>query len=182
MAGGLAGLVVGPLVAVLMAHGAQQAQVAVAPTTPPQQVVQAGSTHPLNLVPREDRAEVRASLTPVAPPAPATPAPTAAPTLRPAAVVAPVVAAPPTGTIESIIKAAADAHGVSYSWMLKIAKCESNLNPRAVNPRGPYIGLFQFAPSTFRAHGGTDIYDPVQQATITADMLAHGQARAWACA
>ncbi|TMC50995.1 MAG: hypothetical protein E6J14_00670 [Chloroflexi bacterium] len=66
--------------------------------------------------------------------------------------------------------------------MLKIARCESGFNPRAYNPAGPYIGLFQFLPSTFRAHGGTDIYDPVQQSNITATMLANGQSHAWGCA
>jgi hypothetical protein len=66
--------------------------------------------------------------------------------------------------------------------MLKIAKCESGLNPRAYNPSGPYYGLFQFLMSTFRANGGTDIWDPVQQANITAKMLAHGQAHQWGCA
>ena len=66
--------------------------------------------------------------------------------------------------------------------MLKIAACESGFRPTAYNPAGPYIGLFQFLPSTFRAHGGTDIYDPWQQSEITATMLAAGQSRAWGCA
>ncbi len=119
--------------------------------------------------------------TPTPPPLPPTPAAvravakTTAPPLPPAPPPAP-------GTIEAIIQAAATKWGVSYPWMLKIAHCESSLNPRAYNPAGPYIGLFQFLPSTFRAHGGTDIYDPVQQADITANMLAHGGARAWGCA
>jgi soluble lytic murein transglycosylase-like protein len=99
------------------------------------------------------------------------------------AVAAPPPGPPPSaGTIEAIIYAAAKKYGVSYPWMLKIARCESGLNPRAYNPAGPYIGLFQFLPSTFRAHGGTNIYDPVQQSNITAFMLSHGGAGAWGCA
>ena len=37
--------------------------------------------------------------------------------------------------------------GVPYKLMLKIARCESALNPRASN--GTYLGLYQFAPRTF---------------------------------
>jgi hypothetical protein len=116
--------------------------------------------------------------TPVPTPvATATPKPTARPTAN-------IPSAPPpaAGTIEAIIQAAADANGVSYPWMLKIARCESGLNPHAYNPSGPYYGLYQFLQSTFRANGGTDIWDPVQQANITARMLAHGQAHQWGCA
>jgi Transglycosylase SLT domain len=86
------------------------------------------------------------------------------------------------GSIEGIIRAAAERHGVSGDWMVKIAMCESGLRPHAFNPVGPYYGIFQFLMSTFRAHGGTDIWDPVQQAEITATMLAHGGAHAWGCA
>ncbi len=91
-------------------------------------------------------------------------------------------AASDPATIERLIRDAAARHGVPSDWMMKIARCESGLNPRAYNHAGPYIGLFQFAPSTFRAHGGTDIYDPVQQAEITATMLSQGGSRAWSCA
>ena len=88
----------------------------------------------------------------------------------------------PRGSIEGIIRAAAARHGVSGDWMVKIAACESGLRPHAFNPVGPYYGIFQFLMSTFRAHGGTDIWDPLQQAEIAATMLAHGGARAWGCA
>jgi hypothetical protein len=113
-----------------------------------------------------------------------TPAPTAPPTAAPAPRRPAIPAAPPAapGTIEAIIQAAANQWGVSYPWMLKIARCESGLNPRAYNPAGPYYGLFQVLMSTFRANGGTNIWDPVQQANITAKMLAHGQAHQWGCA
>lgn len=126
--------------------------------------------------------DVVAPTPPPAPtPAPATPRP-ATPAPR---VTRPAPAPPPPlvayGSIQAIIVAAANAHGVSAQWMLNIAACESGFNPRAVNPAG-YYGLFQFSPSTFRANGGTDIWDPVQQSNITATMLAHGQARQWSCA
>jgi hypothetical protein len=72
--------------------------------------------------------------------------------------------------------------GVSGSWMVAIARCESGLSPTAYNPGGPYIGLFQFLQSTFSHNGGTNIYSPTDQANIAAKMLAHGQAYQWSCA
>jgi hypothetical protein len=33
--------------------------------------------------------------------------------------------------------------------------------------------------STFKAHGGTDIWDPVQQSDIAASMFAAGDSSAW---
>jgi soluble lytic murein transglycosylase-like protein len=110
-----------------------------------------------------------------------------APTARPATARATPdthVAAPSASpdSIVGIIDAAAQRHGVDPTWMVKIARCESGLNPRAYNPAGPYEGLFQFLPSTFAHNGGTNIWDPVQQAEVTATMLSHGQARQWGCA
>jgi hypothetical protein len=81
--------------------------------------------------------------------------------------------------IVSIITAAAQADGVSPSWMISTAECESGLRANAYNPHGPYYGLFQFLMSTFRAHGGTDIWDPVQQSQIAASMFASGDSVAW---
>ncbi|HET9050319.1 MAG TPA: transglycosylase SLT domain-containing protein, partial [Candidatus Dormibacteraeota bacterium] len=110
------------------------------------------------------------------------PTPTPAPQSPKAVAIIQVTPRVSAGTLQAIIAAAAARYGVSYSWMMKIAYCESGLNPRAVNPSGPFVGLFQFWGPTFRSHGGTNIWDPTQQANIAADMLAHGQASAWACA
>jgi hypothetical protein len=81
--------------------------------------------------------------------------------------------------VEAIITSAADADGVSPSWMISTAECESTLRPNAYNPSGPYYGIFQFLMSTFKAHGGTDIWDPVQQSQIAASMFASGDSSAW---
>jgi hypothetical protein len=82
------------------------------------------------------------------------------------------------------ITAAAEHWGVSVSWMLRTANCESHFHWNSVNPRGPYIGVFQFLMSTFIANGGTaaSIWDPVAQANIAAMMFAHGQSGEWSCA
>ncbi len=81
--------------------------------------------------------------------------------------------------IVAIITAAAQAQGVDPSWLVSTAACESGYNPYAYNPAGPYDGLFQFLPSTFRAHGGTNIWDPNQQAQIAASMFAAGESGEW---
>lgn len=85
----------------------------------------------------------------------------------------------PPGSVEAIITAAADAHGVAPSWMISTAECKSGLRPTAYNPSGPYYGLFQFLMSTFKAHGGTNIWDPTQQSEIAASMFASGDFVAW---
>ncbi len=121
--------------------------------------------------------------TPTAAPAP--PALSAKPALKKARVTAPPVSAGPPAdpnSVIGIIEAAAARWGVSGSWMVSIARCESGLRPTADNPRGPYIGLFQFLQSTFSHNGGTNIYDAADQANIAAKMLAHGQAHQWSCA
>ena len=81
--------------------------------------------------------------------------------------------------VEAIITQAADADGVDPAWMISTAECESRLHTNSYNPSGPYYGLFQFLMSTFEAHGGTSIWDPVQQADIAASMFAAGDSSAW---
>lgn len=116
---------------------------------------------------------------PPAPTALATPSPAPSPSPTPSPRSSPRGVSAPAGSVAQIILSAATSHGVDGAWMLRIARCESGLNTRAYNPAGPWIGLFQFAPSTFRAHGGTDIYSADQQANIAAAMLKAGQAHQW---
>ena len=119
------------------------------------------------------------------PPVPApTPAPTPRPSVKPLRTQRPAIpqVSYPPGSVEAIIEAAAAQWGVSGSWMISIAECESGLRPNAYNPHGPYYGLFQFLMSTFTHNGGTNIWDPTDQAQIAAKMLAHGQAYQWSCA
>ncbi|MGC1407039.1 MAG: transglycosylase SLT domain-containing protein [Candidatus Dormiibacterota bacterium] len=88
---------------------------------------------------------------------------------------------PPVGTIMQIIWAAAKEYNVSYPWLLGVAKCESGLDPTDVNRTSGASGLFQFMPATFHGHGGTDIWDPVQQADIAAKMFSIGESGEWVC-
>lgn len=84
--------------------------------------------------------------------------------------------------IVRIIYAAADQFDQPRSDMLRVARCESNLNPYAVNPSGSY-GLFQFIRSTWKStpYGGDDIFDPRANATAAAWMWSEGRKSEWVC-
>ena len=85
--------------------------------------------------------------------------------------------------IVEIIYEAADNHGQSRDAMLRVARCESGLDPNAVGGGGAYHGLFQFVPSTFAGtpYGEYDIYDPWANANAAAWMWSEGQKSAWVC-
>jgi uncharacterized protein YraI len=84
--------------------------------------------------------------------------------------------------IVRIIYAAADRYGQSRSAMLRVAECESNLDPYAVNPSGSY-GLFQFIRSTWEStpYGNKDIFDPEANANAAAWMWSEGRKSEWVC-
>lgn len=89
------------------------------------------------------------------------------------------------GDIQSIIVKWANYFGVSPSWLLGVARCESTFNTRAYNASGA-TGLFQFMPSTFyayapRAGAGSDIYSAEDQSRTAAYMFSIGQAGQWVC-
>lgn len=83
--------------------------------------------------------------------------------------------------IVAIIRTAAARFGANADQMVRVATCESSLNPRAYNRSSGASGLFQFMPGTFYGHGGKNIWDPVEQSNIAADMFSHGGAGSWAC-
>jgi uncharacterized protein YraI len=84
--------------------------------------------------------------------------------------------------IVRIIYDAADRYDQSRSDMLRVAECESNLDPYAVNPSGSY-GLFQFIRSTWEStpYGNKNIFDPVANANAAAWMWAEGRKSEWVC-
>jgi Transglycosylase SLT domain len=81
------------------------------------------------------------------------------------------------------IKRAARKYKQSEQAMIRVARCESGLDPCALNRRGPYYGLFQFLKSTWKStpYGDRNIYDPKAQALATAWMWKHGRKDEWAC-
>ena len=81
------------------------------------------------------------------------------------------------------IAEAAAEYGQSEEAMVRVARCESVLNPCALNADGPYYGLYQYLKSTWRStpHGDQDIYDPKAQAMATGWMWQQGRKHEWAC-
>ena len=130
--------------------------------------------------PPERLRDIPAEPTPAPAPSP-TPTPTPTAKLAPAAPARPVTVAPSQQAVADIIRAAAAKYGANADQMIRVAMCESHLNPNSYNPRGGYTGLFQFAPSTFAAHGGHNIWDAADQADVAARMFASGGAGAWSC-
>ncbi len=82
------------------------------------------------------------------------------------------------GSIEEIIYAAAERHGLDGAYLVSIAECESGLDPNAYNAAG-YHGLFQFDQTTWAEFGSGSITDPVAQAEAAASLIAAGQASRW---
>lgn len=85
--------------------------------------------------------------------------------------------------IVSIIYAAADAYGQPREDMLRVARCESVLDPNAVNPYSNASGLFQFLPGTWATtpYADEDIFDPVANANAAAWMWSVGRRNEWVC-
>jgi Transglycosylase-like domain len=108
-------------------------------------------------------------------PAP-TPTPTLAPSPSPSPTPVPVTAAP--GSTTAVIYAAAAASGISGTYLLSIARCESDLNTGAHSSAG-YYGLFQFDRGTWSEYGYGSIYDPQAQARTAARLIAAGQTGRW---
>jgi hypothetical protein len=119
------------------------------------------------------------------PPPTPSPAQSQAPSAAAAQVTAiPAPPTPPTGSVQDIIVRAFTPYGAgAVQWGLRVARCESGYNPNAINPAGPYYGLFQFLKSTFRAtpFGGQNILDPVANASAAAWKYGNGGAGAWGC-
>jgi uncharacterized protein YraI len=84
--------------------------------------------------------------------------------------------------IVKYIYQAADRYGQSREDMLRVATCESGLDPYAVNPSGSY-GLFQFIRSTWKStpYGKEDIFDPKYNSLAAAWMWQQGRKSEWVC-
>ncbi len=80
------------------------------------------------------------------------------------------------------ITQAAKRYDQSPEDMVRVAQCESNLDPYAVNPSGSY-GLFQFIRSTWKStpYGNEDIFDPQANSNAAAWMWSQGRKSEWVC-
>ena len=101
---------------------------------------------------------------------------------------APAPSDPTDGTwtdqeIIEIIYAAADKYGQPRADMLRVARCESVLDPNAVNPYSNASGLFQFLPGTWATtpFANENIFDPVANANAAGWMWSVGRRNEWVC-
>lgn len=88
------------------------------------------------------------------------------------------------GTIQQIILDAFAALGTTaQQWALRVAKCESNYNPYAVNQSSGASGLFQFLPSTWAAspYRNQSVFDPVANAQAAAWLYQRSGPSQWQC-
>lgn len=105
----------------------------------------------------------------------------------PAAPAAPSAPAPSagsgSGSIVDIIYAAADRYGQPRADMLRVAQCESNLIPSAVNRSSGASGLFQFMPGTWATtpYADQDIFSAYASANAAGWMWSVGRRGEWSC-
>ena len=86
--------------------------------------------------------------------------------------------------VREALRLASIAYNVSYSTLLRRAKCESVLNPNAKNPNSTASGLMQFLyPSTWVStpYGRESVWSPYASALAGAYMEAHGRGGEWTC-
>ena len=108
-----------------------------------------------------------------APPAPSQPSPPApSPTV-----------ANPTAIQQIILDAFARLGAGAQQWALRVAKCESNYNPLAVNRYSGASGLFQFLPSTWALtpQHAQSVFDAVANAQAAAWLYQRSGASQWSC-
>lgn len=95
-----------------------------------------------------------------------------------------------SGNIESIVRQAAIDNGLDPDWFVRLAMCESTMNPNAVNTsyyeNGHPSGLFQHisgywgARASEHGYAGASVFDPVANANVTAKMWKSGS-HLWEC-
>jgi|SRR5215472_1696379 len=88
------------------------------------------------------------------------------------------------GAIQQIIlDAFAPLGAAAQTWALRVAKCESNYNPYAVNSSSGASGLFQFLPSTwaFTPQHAQSVFDPTANATAAAWLYNRDGPSQWQC-
>lgn len=80
---------------------------------------------------------------------------------------------------------AAGSHRVDAGWMIRIAECESRLDPTVTSKNGLYHGMFQYDWPTWyelsrqAGYAGLSPYNPGAASQVTAYALSRGQAWRW---
>ena len=90
-------------------------------------------------------------------------------------------------TYSEKIKARCEEVGCNSTQLIRVMMCESTGRQSAYNAAGPYIGLFQFLPSTFNAYArkiglpNADVNNGDDQITVATWMFAQGMSSQWGC-
>jgi hypothetical protein len=91
------------------------------------------------------------------------------------------------------VRAAARKYGINEDYFVKIAVCESTLNPNAINynysengkdfPAGLFQHLQNYWPARAAkyGHAGASVFDAKANAEVTAQMFRDGASSLWAC-
>lgn len=93
--------------------------------------------------------------------------------------------APVPAGVPELIEYWSEYYHLDGGRMLRIAQCESRLDPKAVNHNGHY-GVYQFLPSTYAANyvaagAGPDYWDAGNNIRTAAYMFSINQAWQWQC-
>ena len=95
--------------------------------------------------------------------------------------------------VESIIRSASVKYGVDPDYMVRIAMCESRLDPKVVNynysengvdyPSGlfQHLGNYWAGRAEKYGHKGASVFNVKAQAEVTAQMFRDGLSRLWEC-
>jgi uncharacterized protein YraI len=91
-----------------------------------------------------------------------------------------------TWTHDELVELVFDAavfFGEDGSDMLRVAECESNLDPKNVTPPHSASGLFQFLPGTWKTtpYADRSVFDPEANAYAAAWMWSVGRRSEWVC-
>lgn len=89
-------------------------------------------------------------------------------------------------TVEGLIVSSALRHGVSAEKMLRVARCESNFNTKAIGDGGRAYGVYQYHSPTFNSfsnlYGVTyDYRSPTDQIDLTGWAFSQGLDTHWTC-
>lgn len=85
--------------------------------------------------------------------------------------------------IIDLIYDAATFYGLNGNDMLRVARCESNLDPDNVTPPHSASGLFQFLPGTWKTtpYADRSVFDPEANAYAAGWMWSVGRRSEWTC-
>jgi hypothetical protein len=90
--------------------------------------------------------------------------------------------------VKPMITGLARRHNLSITKSHQVARCESNYNPRAYNPAGPWAGVYQQDTDYWKGrakrwgHPGESVFNPYANVDVSLKMARDWGWHHWACA